>query len=189
MRKMNPFLRILRSLANRFLGPGGEIVDSSYRGWNVSIGKESTIGRGTVLRDDIIIGHNCRIGDLCVLEGSTIIGDYVDIESQCHITKHSRIGNHVFIAPFFLSTNDKRMAYLREGHGKNLKGVVIEDSVRIAGHVMTLPGVTIGEGAIVGSYSLVAEDVEPYTLVYGIPAKVQEDRRGLLKRRIDSEFE
>jgi acetyltransferase-like isoleucine patch superfamily enzyme len=180
--------RVFKTLADRVLGPGGDIIGYSYRGRNVSIGEGSNIGRGTILRDDITIGRNTRIGDLCVLEGVTSIGDHTDIESQCHITKYSRIGNHVFVAPFFLSTNDNRMKYHRKGHGQNLKGVIIKDNVRIAGHVMTLSGITIGEGAIVGSFSLVTKDVKPYTLVYGIPAMEREDKYGLLGEKVLPQF-
>ncbi len=175
--------RKLRGIASRILGPGG-ILSYSHCGRNVTIGENSSIGRGTVLRDDITIGHDTRIGDLCVLEGLQKIGNYTVIESQCHITKYSTIGNNVFIAPFFLSTNDSRMSYHREEEFESLEGVTIEDYVRIAGHVMTMPGVTIGEGAVVGAYSLVTKDVKPHTLVYGIPAKEREDKGGLLKMGI-----
>jgi len=53
---------------------------------------------------------------------------------------------------------------------------------------VTLPSVRIGEGAIVGAYSLVTKDVEPYTLVYGIPAKKHEDRHGLLREKTLPQF-
>lgn len=161
---------------------------NSMRQRNVSIGKGTLVGRETIIRDNVQIGRDCYIGDLCVFAGQTVVGDKTCITVQCHITRFSRIGNHVFIAPFFLSTNDNRMTYHRRGHGMNLIGVTIEDYVRIAGHVMTLPGVRIGEGAIVGAYSLVTKDVEPYTLVYGIPAKKHKDRHGLLKEKILPRF-
>lgn len=168
-------------------------LDMSIRAWGLSarnthIGKGTTIGRATVIRDGVEIGENCYIGDLCVFEGQTTVGHETCINAQCHITRFSKIGNNVFIAPFFLSTNDSRMSYHRKGHGENLTGVVIEDNVRIAGHVMTLPHVRIGEGAIVGAYSLVTRDVEPYTLVYGIPAERHDDKNGLLGEHIDPHF-
>jgi acetyltransferase-like isoleucine patch superfamily enzyme len=169
------------------------LIDGTIRAWllrarSTHIGKGTTIGRGTIIRDGVEIGKNCYIGDLCVFEGQTIVGEGTCINAQCHITRFSRIGSHVFIAPFFLSTNDNKMTYHRKGHGTNLVGVVIEDEVRIAGHVMTLPGIRIGKGAIVGSYSLVTRDVEPYTLVYGIPAVRHVDKNDLLKEQIDLRF-
>lgn len=152
------------------------------------IGKGTVIGRGTIIRDGVQIGKDCFIGDLSVFEGQTTVGENTCINAQCHITRFSKIGSHVFIAPFFLSTNDNKMSYHRKDHGRNLTGVIIEDNARIAGHVMTLPGVRIGEGAIVGAYSLVTKDVEPYTLVCGIPAEEKDDKHGLLKDQIQPQF-
>ena len=158
------------------------------RALGTKVGRGARIGGRTTIRDGVVIGNRCYIGELCVFEGETTVGDGTCINAQCHITRFSRIGNHVFIAPFFLSTNDKRMTYHRKDHGKNLVGVVIEDKVRIAGHVMTLPGVRIGEGAVVGAYSLVTRDVEPYTLAYGIPAEKHTDGHALVNEDIDPRF-
>jgi acetyltransferase-like isoleucine patch superfamily enzyme len=150
----------------------------------VRVGKGTRIEVGTVIRGDTIIGDRCYIGNGCVLEGHSQVGDCVRIESQCHITSYSTIGDYVFIAPFFASTNDNRMTYRRRGHGENFKGVTIGRKARIAAHVVTLPGVVIGEGAIVGAASLVTKDVKPYVLVRGSPAKECEDRQGLLTEEI-----
>ncbi|QIZ72490.1 acyltransferase [Oxynema aestuarii] len=50
--------------------------------------------------------------------------------------------------------------------------VIIGDRVWIAYRAVVLPGVTIGEGAVVGAGSVVTKDVEPYSIVAGVPAKV-----------------
>jgi len=158
------------------------------RSMDVKIGRDTKIGIGTIIRENTTIGEKCFIGNDVVFEGYTKVGNNTRIESQCHITSYSTIGDHVFIAPFFLSTNDNRIAYHRKGHGTGFKGVTIENYARIAGHVMTLPGVTIGEGAIVGAHSLVTRDVKPYTLVFGVPAREHEDKLGLLKEKILPKF-
>lgn len=155
---------------------------------NVNIGRYTKVGIGTIIRENTTVGEKCFIGNDVVFEGHTKVGNNTRIESQCHITSYSTIGDHVFIAPFFLSTNDNRIAYHRKGHGTGFKGVTIENYARIAGHAMTLPGITIGEGAIVGAFSLVTKDVKPYTLVYGIPAREHVDKGGLLKEKILQEF-
>jgi acetyltransferase-like isoleucine patch superfamily enzyme len=80
------------------------------------------------------------------------------------------------------------MSYHRSVPAKDMLGVIIEDDVRIAGHVMTLPGAKIGEGAIVGAYSLVTRNVRPYTFVYGIPTEEHDDKNGLLKQAILPKF-
>ncbi|NKV76411.1 hypothetical protein GS925_23405 [Rhodococcus hoagii] len=47
---------------------------------------------------------------------------------------------------------------------------MINDGARISTRSMILPGVTIGEGAVIGAGSLVTKDVEPHSLYYGVPA-------------------
>ena len=61
----------------------------------------------------------------------------------------------------------RQLAFPRSG-----RDVVIGDGVWLASHVLVLGPVTIGEHAVVGAGSLVREDVEPYTVVAGRPAKV-----------------
>jgi acetyltransferase-like isoleucine patch superfamily enzyme len=61
----------------------------------------------------------------------------------------------------------RQLAFPRSG-----RDVVIGDGVWLASHVLVLGPVTIGEHAVVAAGSLVREDVEPYTVVAGRPAKV-----------------
>lgn len=52
------------------------------------------------------------------------------------------------------------------------KPIVIEDNVWVAAKATILPGVTIGEGAVVGACAVVAKDVPPWSVVVGNPARV-----------------
>lgn len=61
--------------------------------------------------------------------------------------------------------------------------VIIGDHVRIAYRAIILPGVTIGEGALVGAGAVVTKDVEPYTIVAGNPA------RSIKKRNPDLNYQ
>ena len=51
------------------------------------------------------------------------------------------------------------------------KPIIIEDDVWMATRTMVLKGVTIGKGAVVAAGAVVTKDVEPYTMVAGVPAK------------------
>ena len=48
--------------------------------------------------------------------------------------------------------------------------MVVEDYAYVGSHAIVLPGVTIGRGGVVGAGSVVTKDVQPYTLVAGVPA-------------------
>jgi acetyltransferase-like isoleucine patch superfamily enzyme len=52
------------------------------------------------------------------------------------------------------------------------KPIRIEDNAWVAAKVTILPGVTIGEGAVVGACTVVAKDVPPWSVVVGNPARV-----------------
>jgi acetyltransferase-like isoleucine patch superfamily enzyme len=56
--------------------------------------------------------------------------------------------------------------------------IVVEDDVWIGANTVIFPGVTIGEGAIVGAGSVVRQDVPPMTVVAGVPAKPRRTLRG-----------
>lgn len=62
---------------------------------------------------------------------------------------------------------DRQLGFPRSG-----RDVVIGEGVWLASHVLVLGPVTIGDHAVVAAGSLVREDVEPYTVVAGRPAKV-----------------
>jgi len=59
------------------------------------------------------------------------------------------------------------------------KPVVIEDYAWVATRAMILPGVTIGQGAVVAAGSVVTKDVEPKSIVAGNPARCIRERKGI----------
>ena len=65
--------------------------------------------------------------------------------------------------------------------GYSIKPIVLKKGCLIGMESFVLPGVTVGEGAIVGAGSLVAKDIPAWTVATGRPAKVVKD----IKRRTD----
>lgn len=94
------------------------------------------------------------------------IGDYVCIGAEVVILMG---GNHTHrvdwfcLYPFMDVIED---AYIGKGDTH------IKDGVWLGMRAMIMPGVTIGEGAVVAANSVVTKDVEPYSIVGGSPAKV-----------------
>lgn len=135
----------------------------------VSIGKNSTFGRGTVFYapQNAIIRNNVYIGKYCSLETDFEIADNVVIGNNVGIIgKYDHdftcIGKTIKDAPWI---GDKDYQY----KGKNLS-VRIEEDVWIGFGAVILSGVTVGRGSIVAAGSTVTKDVEPYSIVAGNPA-------------------
>lgn len=82
------------------------------------------------------------------------------------------IGNNVFIAPNVgLHTAGHPLDSHRRNEGLEYAGpITIEDDVWIGAGVQVCPGVTIGRGAVIAAGAIVTKDVEPDTLVGGVPA-------------------
>lgn len=100
--------------------------------------------------------------------------------SQINCIDKVIVGDNVMFGPFVMLTtlnhgfNDLETPMNRQN--PSTSPVIIEDDVWIGGHVSILPGVRIGGGSIVGAGSVVTKDVEPYTIVGGVPAKVIKNR-------------
>jgi maltose O-acetyltransferase len=102
------------------------------------------------------------------------VGDHFHADYNCTMldVAEIRIGHNCLIGPDVgIYTAGHRL----EPEGRTLDGyglpVTIGNDVWIGGHSTILPGVTIGDGAVVAAGSVVADDVEPRTLVAGNPAK------------------
>ena len=128
-----------------------------YRIFGVSIGKGSSIHMFASFYNpvNIYIGRDTIIGERAVLDGRAklSIGDHVDIASEVMI----------YNAQHDIHSKD----FTKPQYGE----VVINDYVFIGPRAIILPGVTIGRGAVVGAGAVVTKDVEPLTIVGGVPAK------------------
>lgn len=148
------------------------IIGAKY----ISIGNSVSVGRGGCLTawsnesskskvPEIIIGNNVVIGEDFHITASNkiLIGDAVLFGKKVTITdnSHGRCdgAKELYINPLE-----------REIYSKG--PVIIKDKVWIGDKVSVLPGLTIGEGAIVGANSVVSRDVPDYCIVAGVPTKV-----------------
>ncbi len=130
-----------------------------------SCGKNVNIERNAVFSSHVALGNNSGIGVNASLTGSIKIGDNVMMGPNC--TVYSR--NHAFDR---LDIPMCCQGYCPE------KTIVIGDDVWLGGHVIILPGVKIGSGAIVGAGAVVTKDVPDYAIVGGNPAKIIRYRNG-----------
>ena len=108
-------------------------------------------------------GFNITVGDNFVANFNLTILDEAEV----------RIGNNVFIGP---NTTLCTVIHSLEPGERNegimcARPIAVGDNVWIAANAVILPGVTVGEGAVIGAGSVVTKDVEPYTVVAGNPAR------------------
>lgn len=131
----------------------------------ISVNNEFHNTQKIVLGDNIYIGTNCvfhAIGGIEIGSGS-ILANYIEIITF----NHNYDGIDLQSLPY-----DKK--YIKEQ-------VIIEENVWVGSHSLILPGITIGEGAVIGMGSVVTKDVPPFAVVGGNPAKI-------IKYRNDSKY-
>ena len=110
------------------------------------------------------VGHSVFIGDHVVIDLSH--ADLIEIEDYAHITGGCRLLCHQRnLKDYCIGDNAALCGY-------RLGKIHIGKGSMIGMETMIMPGVTIGEGAIVGAGSLVTKDVPAWTVATGRPAKV-----------------
>ncbi len=118
---------------------------------------------GSVIRDLVEIGDHCIIMMGAVLNIGAVIGENTMIDMNVVVGGRAIVGKNCHI-----------------GAGAVLAGVIeppsadpviIEDDVLIGANAVVLEGIKVGKGAVIAAGSVVVKNVEPYTVVAGVPAK------------------
>jgi acetyltransferase-like isoleucine patch superfamily enzyme len=134
------------------------------------IGKNFQTGNKVNIRESNRIGNNVSVGTLSVIEHHVEIADNVRIHTQVFIPEYSVLEEGCWIGPNVVFTNAKYP--LAPGVKDSLAGPTIRKGAKIGANVTLLPGVVIGENALVGAGSVVVRDVAPGAVVAGNPARV-----------------
>lgn len=134
------------------------------------IGEDTKIWQFVVILQGANIGQNTNICAQCLIEGDVVIGDNVTLKSGVQLWNGTRIGSNVFIGPNATFTND-RLPRSKE-YPDSFKGIIVEDFASIGANATILPGITIGESAMIGAGSVVTKDVPAKAVVVGNPAKI-----------------
>lgn len=145
-------------------------------------GIKARIEPGAIIRDQVEIGNNAVImmgasinigsviGEGSMIDMNVVLGGRATVGKNCHIGAGSVLAG--VIEP------------------PSAKPVVIEDDVVIGANAVVLEGVTVGKGAVVAAGAIVIDDVAPYTVVAGTPArKIKEiDEKTKSKTEIKQEL-
>lgn len=155
--KLNEALRITHKINNEFHTPD-EIQELFAKLTNTELNETLNVippfntdfGKNIHIGQRVFINSGCKMQD----QGGIYIGDDVLIgHNACLLTLNHEMDpeNRADMHP---------------------KPIHIEDKVWLGSNVTVLPGVTIGEGAIVAAGAVVTKDVESNTIVGGVPAKI-----------------
>jgi acetyltransferase-like isoleucine patch superfamily enzyme len=134
------------------------------------------IGVGTKIWQFVVVLPGARIGADCnicanvFIENDVLIGDRVTIKCGVQLWDGLRVGNDVFIGPNATFANDK-LPRSKRPPAKFLE-TIIEAGASIGAGAVILPGLTIGQRAMVGAGATVTRSVPPRAVVAGNPARI-----------------
>jgi acyl-[acyl carrier protein]--UDP-N-acetylglucosamine O-acyltransferase len=159
-------------------------------GRNSYIRSHSIFYEGSFFGDGLVTGHHVtvrectkagiglQIGTKSDIQGHCEIGDYVRLHSNVHIGQKSKVGSFVWMFPDVLLTNDPNPP------SDNLLGPLVCDYAVLCSKVTLLPGVRVGQHAVVGACSLVGINIDDGKFANGTPAKIQCDA-SLLRMKVN----
>lgn len=139
----------------------------------------------------IKIGDNVRIDDFCILSGQITIGSNVHISA--YVALYGGLGieleDYSGVSPrtsIFSAMDDFSGDYLigpiHDEKQTNVTGgkVLIKKFVQIGAHCMVFPNLSIGEGTVVGAFSMVRSNLLPWKVYCGVPARIMKERNSAL---------
>lgn len=138
--------------------------------------KSTTIGAGTrvwqfaVIVNGARIGRNCNICAHTFVEGGVIVGDDVTLKCGVYLWDGIELHDQVFVGPNATFTNDP-FPRSRQ-HPEAYARTVVQRGASIGANATLLPGITIGEGAMIGAGAVVIADVPARAVVVGNPARI-----------------
>jgi UDP-2-acetamido-3-amino-2,3-dideoxy-glucuronate N-acetyltransferase len=135
-----------------------------------------------------VIGRNCNICDGVFVEADVTIGDETTVKSGVQLWNGVRLGHSVFVGPNVTFTNDSFPRSKR--YPSSFPKTVVKDGASIGANATIMPGIQIGERAMIGAGSVVLNDVPARAVVVGNPTRVvgYADAQAVAPIALPSEF-
>ncbi len=133
-----------------------------------NIGDDTKIWQFSVILKDAVIGKNCNICAQVFIENDVKIGDNVTVKCGVQLWDGITLEDNVFIGPNVTFANDKHPR--SKIYPDSFWRTTVKKGASIGANATLCPGITIGEGAMVGAGAVVTKDVPPHMTVVGNPA-------------------
>lgn len=134
-----------------------------------NIGDNTNVWQFSVILANAVIGEDCNICAQVFIENDVTIGDRVTIKPGVQIWDGITLENDVFIGPNVTFTNDLKPRS-KQKDWKCLQ-TIVKQGASIGANATILPGIEIGENAMIGAGAVVVKNIPANTLWVGNPAK------------------
>ncbi len=143
---------------------------SSYIDDDVTIGEGTKIWHFCHIMPRTTIGKNCVFGQNVTAGPDVTIGERCKVQNNVSLYKGIVLEDEVFCGPSMVFTN---VINPRAGIEKKseFKTTLVKKGATIGANATIVCGITIGEYALIGAGAVVREDVPPYALMVGVPAR------------------
>jgi UDP-2-acetamido-3-amino-2,3-dideoxy-glucuronate N-acetyltransferase len=161
------------------LGTGVRIHATADVSKDAVIGKNTSIWNFAQIRERARIGENCIIAKNVYVDFDVKIGNNVKIQNNVSVYHGVEIDDGVFVGPHVCFTNDKNPrainpdGTIKKADDWEVSKIKIRKGASIGANSTILPGVEIGEFALIGGGSVVTKNIGAYEVAYGNPARVK----------------
>ncbi|MCC6568054.1 MAG: WxcM-like domain-containing protein [Anaerolineales bacterium] len=134
------------------------------------IGKATRVWAFAHVLPGAVIGEDCNICDHVFIENDVVVGNRVTVKCGVQLWDGIRLEDDVFVGPNATFTNDpfpRSKQYPTE-----FSQIVVQKGASIGANATILPGIIIGQNAMVGAGAVVTRDVPPNSIVMGNPARI-----------------
>lgn len=147
--------------------------ESAYVDEGARIGKGTKIWHFCHIMAGAEIGENCSLGQNVFVARGVKIGNRVKIQNNVSVYEGVILEDDVFCGPSMVFTNVRtpRSAFPRN-RPEDYQRTLVKRGASIGANATIVCGVTIGEWAFIAAGAVVTQDVPPYALMAGVPARL-----------------
>ncbi|GAB4566176.1 MAG: acyltransferase [Rhizobacter sp.] len=136
-----------------------------------SVGAGSKVWQFCVVLKGAVIGDHCNICSHCFIENDVTLGHGVTVKNGVSLYDGITLEDKVFVGPNVTFTNDRTPR--SKEYPEAFLRTVVKRGASIGGGAVILPGLTIGENAMIGAGAVITKDVPPNGVVRGDPARLR----------------